>query len=117
MNKELSILGLAKKAGRLAVGAEAVEAAQRQGRAKLVITASDAADNTVRRIRNHSAGTPLAVLPVTREELGAAIGYRSCAAAAICDACFARAFCRARSLSSGGAPRESYDKEPKETNI
>lgn len=117
VNRELSLLGLAMKAGRLAVGGEAVEAAIRQGRAKLVITASDAADNTVRRLRNRSGGVPVAPLPYTKETLGAAIGYRSCAAAAICDDGFVQAFGRARDLSNGGPPRESCDTVEDSTEI
>ena len=119
MNRDLSLLSLAKKAGRLAVGGEAAETALRQGRAGLVITASDAAENTVRRLRNRSGGIPVMPLPYTKETLGAAIGYRSCAVAALCDDGFVQAFCRARDLPDGGPPRGSCDKadKPKELNI
>lgn len=117
MNRELSLLGLAKKAGRLAVGQEAVEAALRQNRAKLVVLAQDAASNTMRRFQNRSGEVLLATLPYTKEELGAAIGYRSCAVAAVCDDSFAQALCRTDILS-GSTPPESFDtvKRPKETN-
>ena len=44
-----SLLGLALRAGRLAVGEEPVGAACRGHKAYLLLLASDAADNTIRR--------------------------------------------------------------------
>ncbi len=117
MNKELSLLGLAKKAGRLSVGNDAVLEALRSGRARLIILAGDAAENTVRRFQNRCGDVPIEALPYSREQLGAAIGYKSCAAAAICDVGFAEAFFKARSLPPGDDPGGSLHRKPKETNI
>ena len=111
LNKELSLLGLAKKAGMLSVGNDAVLDALRSGRA------ADAAENTARRFQNRHGEVPIERLPYSREELGAAIGYQSCAAAALCNAGFAEAFFKVRSLSPGNDPDGSYNIKPKETNI
>ena len=91
MNKALSLLGLAKKAGRLAVGGEAVSGALYAGGAKLVLTSADAAKNTLRRLVPYEQVRHIR-LPYPKEELGAAVGYRSCSILAICDAGFAKAF-------------------------
>lgn len=117
MNKELSLLGLAKKAGMLSVGNDAVLDALRSGRACLIILAADAAENTAKRFQNRHGEVPIERLPYSREELGAAIGYQSCAAAALCNAGFAEAFFKVRSLSPGNDPDGSYNIKPKETNI
>lgn len=116
MNKELSLLSLAKKAGKLSVGNDAVLEALHTGRARLVILAADAAENTVRRFSNRHGDVPFEILPYSKETLGAAIGYKSCAAAALCDEGFTGAFFKARSLSSGANPDESFYRKPKETN-
>ena len=91
MNKVLSLLGLAKKAGRLAVGGEAVSGALYQNSARLVLTSADAAKNTLRRLTNYESVKHIR-LPYSKEELGAALGFRSCAILAVCDAGFAKAF-------------------------
>lgn len=91
MNKALSLLGLVKKADRIAVGGEAVSGALYQNSAKLVLTSQDAAKNTLRRLSNYESVRHIS-LPYSKEELGAALGLRSCAIAAICDAGFAKAF-------------------------
>ncbi len=91
MNKVLSLLGLAKKAGRVAIGGEAVCSALYQNNAKLVLTSADAAKNTLRRLSNYPSVAHVS-LSYSKEELGAALGFRSCAILAICDAGFAKAF-------------------------
>ncbi len=45
----LSLLGLALRGGRLAVGEEPVALAAKAGQARLLLVASDAAGNTLRR--------------------------------------------------------------------
>lgn len=47
----LSLLGLSLRGGRLAVGEEPVEAVARARDARVLLLASDAADNTARRVR------------------------------------------------------------------
>ena len=117
MNRELSILGLAKRAGRLAVGNDAVSEALRTGRAKLLLLAEDAAENTVRRFGNRRQDVPFETLPCSKETLGAAIGYQNCAVAAICDAGFVKAFRQASAASPSFSSAGHSDKQPKDQKI
>ena len=93
MDKFLSLLGLAKKAGRLEVGEEPTGAAARARDAKALLLAADAADNTQRRAAHfaEAGGCPCLKLPHTKDELGAAVGRSSCAMLAVTDAGFAAA--------------------------
>lgn len=93
MDKVLSLLGLAKKAGRLAPGEEAASAAARGHGARLMLLAEDAAEHTKRRMRSSAerGGCPLLTLPADKETLGRALGQGSCAALAVTDAGFAAA--------------------------
>lgn len=56
MDSILHLVGIAKKAGRLEVGEEPVGAAARARQAKLILVASDAAENTVRGLPFRPAG-------------------------------------------------------------
>ena len=93
MNKVLGLLGLAKKAGKIEAGEEPTGAAARAKDARLLLIASDAADNSYRRLRHFAdAGACLyAKLPCTKDELGSALGRTSCAMAAVTDIGFATA--------------------------
>ena len=93
MNKVLGLLGLAKKAGSLEVGEEPTGAAARAKDARLLLIASDAADNSYRRLRHFAdAGACLyAKLPCTKDELGGALGRTACAMVAVTDVGFAEA--------------------------
>ena len=88
MNNALSLLGLARKAGRIEIGEEPVGAACRARRARLVVLACDAAGHSARRAEHFSqSGGALCVhLPFTKEELGGILGRSSCAMAALTDA-------------------------------
>jgi len=79
MNQCLAILGMAKKAGKLAVGGDATAAAVRQGKAKLVITASDASESSVRRAKDTADANNTSYLgvPLTMFELGKTAGRGS----------------------------------------
>jgi len=79
MNRSLALLGMAKKAGRLAVGGEATAGAARRGEAKLIITASDASDSSVRRAKANAetSGVPHIAVPFTMFELGTTAGRGS----------------------------------------
>lgn len=94
MDNALKMLGLAKKAGRLEVGEEPVGAAARAKKAKLLLLACDAAENTVRRAAHFGqAGNVLFLsTPYTKAELGFAVGRTSCAMLALTDPGFAFSF-------------------------
>ena len=90
----LHMLGLARKAGRIEVGEEPVGAACRARKAKVLLLACDAADNTARRAEHFAqAGNTLCVsVPFTKEQMGGAVGRASCAMAALTDAGMAASF-------------------------
>ncbi len=93
MDKLLSLLGLALKAGALAVGEEPVEALCRRRDCRLVMTASDAAGGSVKRAEAFAREGQCLLLPLprTKEVLGPALGRGSAAILGLKDLGFARA--------------------------
>lgn len=93
MDSVLHLLGIARKAGRLEVGEEPVGGAARSRQAKLIVVASDAAENSVRRAARFAQGGKSAWVrvPYAKGELGAAVGRSACAMLALTDAGFAAA--------------------------
>ena len=90
-NKVLSFLGLAMKAGRIASGELAVENEVKSGKAKLVIVALDASDNTKKKFRNSCNFYKVPFVCVgKKEELGHAIGKEYRAVVAVLDDGFAK---------------------------
>ena len=96
MDKLLNLIGLAKKAGKLEVGEEPVGAAARSKHARLILIASDAAENTRRRAKHFGdAGECICLeIPATKEALGKALGRTSCALLALTDIGFAEAIAK-----------------------
>jgi ribosomal protein L7Ae-like RNA K-turn-binding protein len=84
----LPLLGLAYRGRRLESGEQPVSIALRDKKARIVLVASDSAENTKSRLKSWTAvnGVPLFELDCTKEELGAALGKASCSMAAITDA-------------------------------
>lgn len=90
----LSMLGLAKKAGRLVVGTPQVCGALQGGGVHLVLYSSAASENTKKRILDRSAYYGVHALPLdaSPETLAARVGKTGAVAAlAVADAGFARA--------------------------
>ena len=83
----LHLLGLARKARHIEVGEEPAGAACRARKAKVLLLAADAAENTVRRAEHFAeAGATVCVqTPFTKSQLGGAVGRESCAMAALTD--------------------------------
>jgi len=83
----LTLLGLAKRAGKLEVGDEASRAAISTATAKALLVAADASERTKSSFEfiADSAAIPLIPVSETREEIGNALGKRPCAVVAICD--------------------------------
>ena len=104
MNEQvLGFLGLMRRAGALAVGAEDAFDMARENKARILMTASDSAANTVSAMKNAAAqkeeGIPLVKLDCTKRELGAALGVKECAALAVLDTGFALALCQKLELA------------------
>lgn len=94
----LGFLGLMRRAGALAVGAEDAFDAARENKARVLVMAGDVAKNTVSAMHNAAAqkeeGIPLIKLDCTKRELGTAVGVKECAALAVLDTGFALALCQ-----------------------
>lgn len=89
----LTMLGLALRAGSLAVGEEPVTEACHTGHARVVLLAADAADNTVDRAARlvGDRDVPLVILPYEKSRVGFHLGRGSCALLAVTDAGLAAA--------------------------
>ncbi len=85
------LLGLAKRAGKLAAGDEPVREFARAGVVRVVFLTSDAGAAISRQAAfvASRADVPLLTLPVTTEQLGGALGRRTCALCALSDSGFA----------------------------
>ena len=96
MERILSMLGLAHKAGRVEIGEEPVGSSARAKKARVILVASDAAAGSVRRAMSFAnTGSCLClVIPAQKDELGRALGRTSCAMAAVTDVGFADAIAR-----------------------
>lgn len=112
----LSFLGLAMKAGRVELGEEYIAMAARAGKAKLILTASDAGHNALVRAANagETGHCPVAAIPATKAQLGAALGRADVSAAAVTDISFASAFIQKLSAETGGFEAISAELEEKE---
>jgi ribosomal protein L7Ae-like RNA K-turn-binding protein len=98
MDKVLQAIGLCKKAGKLTFGADGVVDAIRAKKAKVVIVAADASQNTVKKITDKATfyGINCEIVNYTQKELGRAIGKQVCAAVAICDDNMAKMYSAAK---------------------
>ena len=96
MDSTLRLLGIACKAGRLAVGEEPVAAAARAHQARVLLLAEDAAANSVRRALHLAEGgrIPAAAVPFSKAELGRAVGRSACAVLAVTEPGLAHAVAR-----------------------
>ena len=93
MEHILSMIGLAKKAGRLEIGEEPVGAAARAKKARIILVASDAAPSSMRRAASfaEAGNTILLTIPAGKDDLGSSLGRTSVAMAAVTDIGFAEA--------------------------
>ena len=81
-------LGLGRKAGKMLIGTDNVCDGVRDGRVRLILLASDASQNTVKRATNCAKyyNTEFGILDgVTTDELGRALGKSSAACVGITD--------------------------------
>lgn len=100
----LQTLGLAKRAGRLRTGTDAVFAALAAGEAQLVILAADAGQNVQKKIRDKCAFYDRPLLRLAdRDALGSACGRGQTVAIAVNDPGFAaKLLAQAKGTSFGG---------------
>lgn len=92
-DKVLGLLGLMRRAGAIAIGLDNTADAVRAGKARLILLASDAAENARRKAENLANGRSalIVALPYERERLAACLGVSGCSAAAVTDLGFANA--------------------------
>lgn len=93
IHQVLSMLGLAKKAGRVEIGEEPVAAAVRARKARVLLVAGDAGPSSQRRAFSfaQTGGCLCLTLPAEKDALGRALGRTSVAMCAVTDIGFADA--------------------------
>lgn len=106
VSKELSLLGLAAKAGRIVSGEFATEKAVKSGKAYLVLVAGDASDNTKKSFTDMCTYYKVPFYMVgSKEELGNAIGKEYRASVGVTDSNFAVAMIK--KLEQAGKKKEA----------
>ena len=92
-DKALNLLGLMRKANYIEIGETNTGSAVRDGKARLLLLASDASENAVHRAEGFTNGrnTITVTLPYTKEEISDSVGVSGCSMAAITDMGFANA--------------------------
>ncbi len=92
MDKLLSMVGMAVRAGKVRFGVYMTERELSSGGARLVVAAADIGNDNKKKLEHgcKSANVPL-VLHSSKEELARAVGKKECVAVCICDESLARA--------------------------
>lgn len=91
MRKFYSLLGLCKRAGKLAGGEASAEDAVRSKKAYLIVVAADASANTKKKFRNSAAFYQVPIIETgTKAELGRAVGEEVRAVLVVTEAGFAK---------------------------
>ena len=105
MADALHWIGIARMGGNIELGEENTRAALRNGKACLVIVASDTSPGARRRAEGYvfEPQVPLAVLPYTKAQIAEMCGKTGCSMAAFTDVGLAAGF--------AGALREEYGEE------
>ena len=90
-DKVISLLGLAERAGKIASGEFAAEKAVKTGKARLIIVAEDASDNTKKKFQNMCDFYKVPIYFFEdKDTLGHAMGKEFRASLAVTDAGFAK---------------------------
>lgn len=79
MNKVLSVMGLARRAGKLNWGYDTAVEAMKSGTCRLALAACDLSDKTKKNVQFEAdrSGVPYAEIPFTMEEISTAIGKKT----------------------------------------
>lgn len=103
----LNTLGLALRSGSLAVGEDSAAQACTEGKARLLLIACDAAENTADKAARLAGqkGIPLITLPHEKSQVGFHLGRSVCALLAVTDAGFAASI--VKRLAAGEPERYS----------
>ena len=90
----VGVIGLAARARGIVIGTNQVLEAIRGRKAKLVLIASDASDNTKKTLKDKSSyyNARLEEIDITTDELGRAVGHNNTAAIAFTDENFIKAY-------------------------
>ena len=93
-DRVLSFLGLCRRANKLVIGAEVTEESVVQGKSLLVLYASDASQNSLKRVRRaaQEKGVPMLCVCRDKESLSRSLG-RLCAVLSVEDSGFAGKLC------------------------
>lgn len=104
MESSLKFLGLAKRAGKIEIGAESVQEAVKKKKAVLIMSASDASGNSVKQalLLAENTGIKHITLPFEKAELGEMIGRGLPGMAALTDIRFAASFVEKLSKATAG---------------
>jgi len=117
MSRALNYIGIARMSGNIELGEDNAKALIKQGRARLLLLASDASDGVRKRVEGYLYGfhAPLVELPYTKEEIGDAVGRAACAVAAVRDLGLAKSLADALAEEYGakytGAAEALRDKQ------
>ena len=92
-DKALGLLGLMRRAGAIVLGEDSSAETVKAGKAKLLLFSADISESARRKAEGFSHGRSVLLVPLhySREELGAAIGVKSCAMVALTDMGFSNA--------------------------
>lgn len=90
MDRFLTLLGLARRAGKLAMGETQVYEALQDGTARCVLVAEDAAPNTRDKLKTKAGAVPLQSIPYSKGDVGQALGRTTCAIVAVTEDGFAK---------------------------
>lgn len=92
IDKVLGLIGLSQKSGNVVSGEFSVETTVKEGKARLVLIATDASDNTKKKFRNMAEYRHIPYVEYgTKETLGHAMGRAERSSAAVTDQGFAKA--------------------------
>ena len=118
MMKALGMLGLARKAGALALGTEAAIEALRNGKAKIVVIAADTSKTTLKQIENKCSFYKVEYdkQEFTREQLGNFLGKNGLSAVAILDENFYNGYKKARN-EADPVTKRAIDIDLKEVDV
>ena len=104
-NKVLNLLGIARRAGHIAIGFDAVKALVTDGRAQFIVLAADRSAKTEKELRYAAQGSscPIRVIDADKEALAHALGLQKPVAVAATDD---RGFAAAMLKASGTDTKE-----------